>query len=76
MWNSLDLLVAFVTDQHPRSAKSFLKDTIYTGKLIKLLYENNIGRFANKVKKVELKVIRQAPVDLMDCAISHLARKH
>ncbi len=61
----VDLLVAFVTDQHPSvGEKFFKKDTIYTGKLIKLLYENNIGRFANKVKKVELKVIRQAPVDL------------
>lgn len=62
----LDVLIAFVTDQ-PTSVGEVIwrRDTIETGRLIKYLFENNIGKFAGKVKHVELKLIKNRP-DLYD----------
>jgi hypothetical protein len=58
----IDLLVIFVTDQ-PRSVgeKIWKKDTVETGKLVKFLYENNIGRFSEKVRQIEQKIISGQP---------------
>lgn len=58
----IDLLVAFVTDQ-PTSVgeKIWIRDTVEVGKLVKHLYENNIGKYAQKVKRVELKIVQRPP---------------
>ncbi|HCX78374.1 MAG TPA: hypothetical protein DG577_03070 [Firmicutes bacterium] len=58
----VDLLVAFVTDQ-PSSVgeKIWPRDTIEVGRLVKYLYEKNIGKFAQKVKRVKIKIIQRPP---------------
>lgn len=60
----IDYLLAFVTDQHPSAGAMYEKDTILTGHAIKTLFEKNIGRFAEKIKHVELVVVDESPVDL------------
>lgn len=58
----IDLLIAFVTDQPTSVGESiWLRDTIEVGRLVKYLYENNIGKFAQKVKHVELKLLQRRP---------------
>lgn len=63
----IDLFVAFVTDQ-PASVDQSLrdKDTIEVGRLVKYLYENNVGKFAGKVQEVRLEVISESQPNLYD----------
>ncbi|MTI96664.1 MAG: hypothetical protein FH749_14515 [Firmicutes bacterium] len=63
----IDVLFLIVTNQDEMVDKKFRsKDTIYVGKIIKFLLENNVDKFANKVKMVRLLYLNKNPNILDD----------